>query len=481
MFLKLVPFLLCAVYSLSAGYVKQNLLLPFPITVDGVVQNTYLTLDSNWRWIHAAKGYANCFSGSSWDSSYCPDIETCSKNCVIDGVTDSDWKSVYGVSISGNAATLKYVTGPNAGSRLYIVSADKKSYQGFDMRGKEVSFTVDVSSLPCGLNGAVYFTEMPLVNSHSSGLDASFGINYGDAQCPKDIKYIGGKANMGAKGACSNEYDIWEANSRAQSIALHPCSIRGVYGCANDTECGVGAQRFKSVCDKNGADYNPNRHGLKNFYGIGPGFTVDTSKPFKVITQFPVDSTGKISKVIRSYQQNGVTIEGPTLNAASIIAAHKAFKETDRFTALGGFTTMSESFARNHILVLSLWDDTSVQMRWLDSVYPVGSAAPEDYRGPCSSHNNDPSYLRSTYPNSKVIYSDVQIKSLSGSTPPSPVPTPSPTPVPTPVPMPSPTPVPTAGKCASVFGQCGGSSWSGPTCCKQISCVKQSEHYSQCA
>lgn len=483
-------FLLTSAYAFSAGTVKTNVLQSLPIKIDGVVKNTYATLDSNWRWIHKNGGYENCFSGNSWVSAYCPDPATCSKNCVIEGVDQADWTAPYGVTASGNSITLQFATkgqyGTNVGSRLYLVAEDKKTYQGFDLRNKQIAFTVDNSGLPCGLNAAVYLAEMPLVNSYSTSLDASFGVNYGDAQCPSDIKYVGGTANFGTVGACANEYDLWEANSQAQSLALHPCSIKGVQACTNDVECGVGTNREKGICDKNGADYNPNRHGFTSFYGSGAQFTIDSTKPVRIITQFPTDNSGEITKVIRYYQQGGKTIFGVELNASSIASTSLKFGDNNRFAELGGFKTMSESFARNHVLVLSLWADTSVQMRWLDSIYPAGSTKASDYRGPCSSHDNSYDYLVKNYPSAKVVYSNIEVSAISAAPAPTPTPVPTPAPIPTPVPTPVPTPaptpvpVPTPTQCADPFGQCGGVGWTGPTCCRQIQCIKSSEYYSQC-
>ena len=56
---------------------------------------------------------------------------------------------------------------------------------------------------------------------------AKYGTGYCDSQCPHDIKFIEGKANIngwtpssnsantgtGDLGACCSEMDIWEANS----------------------------------------------------------------------------------------------------------------------------------------------------------------------------------------------------------------------------------------------------------------------------
>lgn len=424
------------VHGLGVGKVKPNVVLPLHIKVNGIVQDTHVTIDSNWRWIHKKDSYDNCFT-ASWT---CPTSDVCSRDCVIEGVSKEDWDAPYGVSVSGNTVTLRYVTkgpyGVNAGSRLYVLDSSKTKYVGFDMRNKELSFTVDVSQLPCGTNGAVYFTEMPLSNSYNPALDSSYGVNYGDAQCPKDIKYLQGKANLGTLGACANEYDIWEANSKATSFALHPCKVTGVTPCATDVDCGVGESRFKGVCDKSGANFNFNREGVKDFYGVGPQFKVDTSKPFRVTTQFWATNT-KINRVKQLFTQNNKVIDGGELTQDRIQQLASKYGETDYFTALGGFNTMSDSFARQHALILSIWDDAGVNMRWLDSVYPIGSTNPSDYRGPCSSEDTTPNTLRAKYPQAKVVYSDIEVKDLP-SAPPTPPPSP-PKPQPTP-PKPQPKP-----------------------------------------
>lgn len=72
----------------------------------------------------------------------------------------ADYESTYGITTSGDALTLTFVTGENVGSRVYLMAEDDESYQTFDLVGNEFTFDVDVSNLPCGLNGALYFTSM---------------------------------------------------------------------------------------------------------------------------------------------------------------------------------------------------------------------------------------------------------------------------------------------------------------------------------
>jgi cellulose 1,4-beta-cellobiosidase len=122
---------------------------------------------------------------------------------------------------------------------------------------QEFSFDVDVSELPCGLNGALYLVEMDADGGMSyptNDCGAEFGTGYCDAQCPHDMKWINGEANCddwnpsdndvnagtGHYGACCAEMDLWEANSMAHSYTTHPCEISGQYRCEG-TECGDNA------------------------------------------------------------------------------------------------------------------------------------------------------------------------------------------------------------------------------------------------
>ncbi|KAG6907917.1 Exoglucanase, partial [Tephrocybe rancida] len=118
-----------------------------------------VTLDANWRWTHSTSGSTNCYTGQTWDKTLCPDGATCATNCALDG---ADYSGVYGVTTSGDALTLKFVTkgaNTNVGSRLYLLNSDSK-YELFKLLNQEFTFDVDVSNLPCGLNGALYFSEM---------------------------------------------------------------------------------------------------------------------------------------------------------------------------------------------------------------------------------------------------------------------------------------------------------------------------------
>lgn len=74
---------------------------------------------------------------------------------------------------------------------------DDETYRLFNLLNKEFTFDVDVSNLPCGLNGAVYFSEMDedggLSRFEGNQAGAKYGTGYCDSQCPQDIKFINGE------------------------------------------------------------------------------------------------------------------------------------------------------------------------------------------------------------------------------------------------------------------------------------------------
>jgi cellulase len=181
--------------------------------------------------------------------------------------TAADYAAM-GVSTSGNALTMyHYVQGTNASPRVYLLGEDGH-YAMMSLLNGELSVDVDLSTLPCGENGAFYLSSMEPDGKNN----AAAGSGYCDAQC---------------QGYCCNEMDILEANSQATAMTPHPCK--------------------GNTCDKGGCGYNPYASGQKNFWG--PGKTVDTSKVFTVVTQFAA-SGGKLTSITRKYIQNGRQISG---------------------------------------------------------------------------------------------------------------------------------------------------------------------------
>lgn len=120
-----------------------------------------IVVDANWRWLHSTTGSTNCYTGNTWDKTLCPDGATCAANCALDG---ADYSGVYGITTSGSSLKLNFVTkgaNTNVGSRTYLMAAGSTTqYQLLKLLNQEFTFDVDVSNLPCGLNGALYFSAM---------------------------------------------------------------------------------------------------------------------------------------------------------------------------------------------------------------------------------------------------------------------------------------------------------------------------------
>ncbi|CCX05784.1 Similar to Exoglucanase 1; acc. no. P13860 [Pyronema omphalodes CBS 100304] len=409
-------------------------------------QSTSVVLDSNWRWLHNNGGSTNCYTGNAWDSTLCPDPTTCAKNCALDG---ADYPGTYGITSTGDALTLKFVTkGPystNIGSRVYLMASDTQ-YKMFQLKNKEFTFDVDVSNLPCGLNGALYFVEMDadggMSKYPSNKAGAKYGTGYCDAQCPHDIKFINGEANLldwtpsgsdknagsGRYGTCCQEMDVWEANSMATAYTPHPCTVSGPTRCEG-TQCGDGSDRHNGICDKDGCDFNSYRMGNQTFYGKGA--TVNTNSKFTVVTQFITadnTATGALKEIRRLYVQNGKVIQNSKSNIAGMsaydsvtenfCAAQKtAFGDTNDFKAKGGFTNMGNALQKGMVLALSIWDDHAAQMLWLDSSYPLDKdpSQPGVARGACATTSGKPSDVESQSPNASVTFSNIKFGDI-GST-----------------------------------------------------------------
>jgi len=304
----------------------------------------------------------------------------------------------------------------------------------FNLKNREFTFTVDVSELPCGLNGALYFVEMDKDGGMSrfpgNAAGAKYGTGYCDAQCPQDVKFLNGQANtinwdstnsQGQFGSCCIELDLWEANSISSAYTPHPCSITGQYRC-NGTECGAGSLRYSGVCDKDGCDFNSYRMGATSFYG--PGLTVDTNKPITVVTQFLTDTggdNGVLSEIRRIYLQDGKQISNsmgmwPGLTSYDSITNQmckdikETFGDTDDFTPNGGLKAMGEALDRGMVLVMSLWTDSYSNMLWLDSLSPTtGSpSTPGVARGSCATTSGVASEVISTAASATVKFSEVK-------------------------------------------------------------------------
>jgi len=140
-----------------------------------------------------------------------------------------------------------------------------------------------MSTVGCGRNAALVFAGMPADGGHAEFGYA--GAMYGTGVC----------AGQDDPPNCL-EIDIIEANSLATMYTAHPCNATA------------------GKCSGYGCGLNPYPLGHKDFYGRGSNYTIDTTKPFTIITRFiTTDGTdaGDLKEVQQLYFQNGQMIFTP--------------------------------------------------------------------------------------------------------------------------------------------------------------------------
>lgn len=161
--------------------------------------------------------------------------------------------------------------------------------------------------------------------------------------------------------------------------------------------------------------------GKLDFYG--KGMTLDTSKKLTVVTQFITNdgtSSGTLTEIRRFYVQNGKvypnsqsSIEGVVGNSitdAWCDAQKTAFGDQNQFKAKGGLATMGASLKKGMVLVMSIWDDHTANMLWLDAPYPPDKdeSVPGVSRGTCGRDSGVPTDVESKSGSASVTYSNIK-------------------------------------------------------------------------
>nr|BAF57380.1 putative glycosyl hydrolase family7 [uncultured symbiotic protist of Neotermes koshunensis] len=278
------------------------------------------------------------------------------------GTTGIDYEKDVGVTVKGDTVIQKLVSNGAfkkvIGSRLYILTADEKLYEEFALVGKEFTYTVDMSEIPCGVNAALYTVEM----GGEGQRDERRSLWRRLLRCPLALMATAGP-----------EMDIQEASSKAMVFTAHCC------------------QTSTSGCDTSGCGYNPYRDTKdKTFWAVGG--KVDVSKPVTIVTQF-VGTGASLTSIKRKYVQGGKAID----------AAQDLNDKFCNWNGGGGrsMSRLGASFTKGHVIVFSLWDSDG--MSWMDG----GNA------GPCTSYNVKS--VESSRPNLKVTWSNVKFGDIDST------------------------------------------------------------------
>ncbi|KAI9166322.1 Exoglucanase 1 [Paramyrothecium foliicola] len=382
--------------------------------------NASITVDSNWRWLHKVNGYENCFEYGNWNDRACNSTTTCTEGCALDGAT---YKDTYGIQTKNSSISMQYKTlfpfAYSVNSRVFLMEAEDR-YQMFTLLNNEIAVDVNLASVECGLNAALYFVAMEpdggKATFPTNKAGAKFGTGYCDASCPRSNRFNGGRANYdnwipsetdpyngeGHYGACCSEFDVLNSNAHSYLMSSKPCKNPGYEVCDAswcDPEKVLYGEDF--ACDKYGCEYQPYRLGNKDFYGRGK--ILDTGKPFTVVTRFEEE------RVTQFFIQDGKKIEVPSAQAEELPdesglskdycrAKQSLFDEPDRFDQVGGFSKHQEAVRTPMVLTMAITDDHWAHNLWLDSIWtPELEGQPGSERGPCVPENNDPAYISANY------------------------------------------------------------------------------------
>eukprot|EP01084_Bolivina_argentea_P011244 21012_1 len=299
------------------------------------------------------------------------------------------------ITIKGDAMTLTY-NSEVGGPRVYLIEEEGVNENHlFMLKTQEFSFDVELSSMPCGFNAALYFVGM----DKNAGYAVN-GTHYCDAQA--------------VAGVFCSEMDIMEANTMAQQYTTHGC-IDECASYSTSPQCKGGPT---NICDQSGCGLNPFRYGPgttykqendnPNWYGPGAGYNLTSTQKYTAVTQF---WNNPLTNITRFYVQNGKRVDLPTLYVEPptdgqhygpfrnpSITAKYCTDIYDRWSSGGGpLSQMSSNMDHGMVLTMSAWyaketyplsnGEEQTGMSWLDGENYWGGHITK--AGPCDTTTND--------------------------------------------------------------------------------------------
>ena len=217
------------------------------------------------------------------------------------------------VHVNGSSITLR------GGGRVYLGDSSSEtispdSFYMMPLLGKRLTFDVDMSSVGCSCNGALYFVSMPAYNSAQQLEPGKDGEYYCDAN------------KVG--GTYCPEMDVMEANKYAMASTAHTCQYQ--------------APHYYPSCDHGGCGQNVLNVASGRY---GPGKEINTDKPFSLSVSFIVQG-GNLVTVKNYFYQDGRNIQFDACNPDYLQWMGKS---------LPGI-----------VMTMSLWGTEEGGMSWLD-------------------------------------------------------------------------------------------------------------------
>jgi len=180
---------------------------------------------------------------------------------VVSAVWNVPGDEAAPVRALGSAISVPLTSRAYFGTSCSTAEYNPKEYFAQNLLGKQLMFSIDLSSAGCGCNAAFYLTSMAYVEKETDCKDY-----YCDA--------------MSVCGVRCPEIDIMEANKHAFRSTLHD-------GISNQElptgGFGGGGKHWVGPRDWSSEQYGPGAR------------CIDTNNPFQVAARFPVDMYGKLA------------------------------------------------------------------------------------------------------------------------------------------------------------------------------------------
>jgi len=197
-----------------------------------------------------------------------------------------------------------------------------ENYYNFTLINKELSYDVDISTVGCSCNAALFFTSMPGYAPDGSVAHGSYNPYYCDAN---DIG-----------GVWCWELDTLESNRHTMATTLHKCSSP--------------AARYISSCDKVGCQTNAffvDRNGMC----ADSHCKIDTRRPFRIFQSFEMNSSSRqLSRISNRLVQAGSEFKWRA-------CSDEAYLEQ-----------MTHALSGSMKMVFQLWGSTNAEMSWLNGM-----------------------------------------------------------------------------------------------------------------
>jgi len=195
------------------------------------------------------------------------------------------------------------------------------NYFNFTLLDKELSYDIDLGSVGCSCNAALFFVSMPGYNPDGTIARGNENPYYCDAN------------QMG--GSWCWEHDTIEGNMHTMATTPHTCE--------------KGPGQYIGDCDRIGCSTNAYRIDPT---GMCPSedCTIDTRRPFRIHQRYEANWKGKLVRIVNRLKQDD--------NVFTWDACRDA----------GYLEQMTQMLSQHMTMVFQLWGTTRDTMSWLDEM-----------------------------------------------------------------------------------------------------------------